>query len=99
MSAEATAANYGFVNRMLLAELLRMRLGEVFGKNIAAPLIYDLPHNITVREQNDWLIRKGACPAQQGQPVIIPGSMGAPSYLLMELGNKRFLNSASHGGS
>ena len=97
LSAEATAANYGFVNRMLLAELLRMRLREVFGKNIAAPLVYDLPHNITVTEQDDWLIRKGACPAQQGQPVIIPGSMGAPSYLLMGLGNKKFLNSASHG--
>ena len=97
LSAEATAANYGFVNRMLLAELLRLRLREVFGKNIAAPLVYDLPHNITVAKKNEWIIRKGACPAEQGQPVIIPGSMGSPSYLLMGLGNERWLNSASHG--
>lgn len=97
LSAEATAANYGFVNRMLLAELLRLRLREVFDKDIAAPLVYDLPHNITLAEKNDWIIRKGACPAEEGQPVIIPGSMGSSSYLLMGLGNKQFLNSASHG--
>lgn len=97
LSAEATAANYGFVNRMLLAELLRLRLRKVFGKNIAAPLVYDLPHNITVAEQDDWIIRKGACPAQHGQPVVIPGSMGSSSYLLMGLGNQKWLNSASHG--
>ena len=97
LSAEATAANYAFVNRMLLAELLRLRLREVFGKDIAAPLVYDLPHNITVAEKDDWIIRKGACPAHLGQPVIIPGSMGSPSYLLAGLGNKKWLNSASHG--
>ena len=31
------------------------------------------------------------------EPVIIPGSMGAPSYLLRGKGNTEFLNSASHG--
>ena len=43
------------------------------------------------------MTRKGACPAYSGQPVIVPGSMGAPSYLLVGLGNDRFLRSASHG--
>ena len=47
LEAEATAANYGFVNRLLLAELLRLRLSQVYG-DIAAPLVYDLPHNITL---------------------------------------------------
>ncbi|GAB4528470.1 MAG: hypothetical protein Tsb0014_09810 [Pleurocapsa sp.] len=56
-----------------------------------------MPHNITLPDKNGWITRKGACPAQEGQPVIIPGSMGAPSYLLMGLGNKRFLEPASHG--
>ena len=32
-----------------------------------------------------------------GEPVIVPGSMGAPSYLLRGLGNTRALNSACHG--
>lgn len=94
--AEATAANYGFVNRMLLAELLRLHLRALFGE-VEAPLVYDLPHNITLPEGAGWVARKGACPAHEGHPVIIPGSMGASSYLLAGLGNPRTLCSASHG--
>ena len=96
LEAEATASNYAFVNRLLLAELLRLRLRQVYG-DIAAPLVYDLPHNITLPDKNGWITRKGACPANLEQPVIIPGSMGSPSYLLKGLGNERFLSSASHG--
>ncbi|MEH2072041.1 MAG: RtcB family protein [Nostoc sp.] len=96
LQAEATAANYGFVNRLLLAELLRLRLREVY-KDVEAPLVYDLPHNITLPEGEGWVTRKGACPAYPGQPVIIPGSMGAYSYLMVGRGNPAFCNSASHG--
>jgi len=96
LQAEATAANYGFVNRLWLAELLRLRLRTVYG-DIEAPLIYDLPHNLTLSEGAGWITRKGACPAHTGQPVIIPGSMGTPSYLLIGKGNPDFLCSASHG--
>ncbi|MBW4617254.1 MAG: RtcB family protein [Desmonostoc vinosum HA7617-LM4] len=111
LQAEATAANYGFVNRLLLAELLRLRLREVYG-DVAAPLVYDLPHNITLPQVEDmemlyatsaqsqinkWVTRKGACPAYAGQPVIIPGSMGAYSYLMVGRGNPAFCYSASHG--
>ncbi|MCB9700356.1 MAG: RtcB family protein [Myxococcales bacterium] len=99
LEAEASAANYGFVNRLLLAELLRQRLREVHG-DLAAPLVYDLPHNITLPAPgvpDRWITRKGACPAAEGQPVIIPGSMGASSYLLVGRGSGRFLASASHG--
>jgi tRNA-splicing ligase RtcB len=96
LQAEATAANYAFINRLLLAELLRLRLREVY-KDVEAPLIYDLPHNITLPEGKGWVTRKGACPAHVGQPVIIPGSMGAYSYLMVGKGNPAFCNSASHG--
>ncbi|MEH2295457.1 RtcB family protein [Nostoc sp.] len=96
LQAEATAANYAFVNRLLLAELLRLRLREVY-KDVEAPLVYDLPHNITLPEGQGWVTRKGACPAHVGQPVIIPGSMGAYSYLMVGRGNPAFCNSASHG--
>jgi tRNA-splicing ligase RtcB (3'-phosphate/5'-hydroxy nucleic acid ligase) len=106
LEAEATAANYGFMNRLLLAELLRLRLRQVFG-DLEAPLVYDLPHNITLPdrlptelvspEEQRWVTRKGACPAHAGQPVIIPGSMGAPSYLLSGLGHPDWCCSASHG--
>jgi tRNA-splicing ligase RtcB (3'-phosphate/5'-hydroxy nucleic acid ligase) len=96
LEAEATAANYGFLNRLLLAELLRLRLREVYG-DVEAPLVYDLPHNITLPEGRGWVTRKGACPAYPEQPVIIPGSMGAYSYLMVGKGNPAFCNSASHG--
>jgi tRNA-splicing ligase RtcB (3'-phosphate/5'-hydroxy nucleic acid ligase) len=94
--AEATAAHYGFLNRMLLAELVRRRADEVFGPR-DAPLVFDLPHNITLRVGDRYVVRKGACPAPEGQPVIIPGSMGAPSFLLVGTGNDLLLQSASHG--
>ena len=97
LKAEATAANYAFVNRVLLAELMRIRLREVFG-DIDVPLIYDIPHNITLPDGfPNVTTRKGACPAYDGQPVIIPGSMGTASFLCVGKGNQEFLCSASHG--
>jgi tRNA-splicing ligase RtcB len=95
--AQATASNYGFVNRMLLAEMMRSRMREVFGESTQLSLVYDLPHNITLQEGDKNVTRKGACPAYVDQPVIIPGSMGASSYLMVGCGNERFLQSASHG--
>lgn len=97
-----SASNYASVNRLLLAELVRMRMREVFGDKVQAPLLFDLPHNIVLREsfgdKRGLLVhRKGATPAHLDQPVLIPGSMGHPSFLMRGLGNQRFLCSASHG--
>jgi tRNA-splicing ligase RtcB len=96
LRAEATAANYAFVNRALLAELVRLRLRESVG-DVEMPLVADVPHNLTFREDGGYVARKGACPAHAGQPVLIPGSMGAASYYCLGLGSDRFLASASHG--
>jgi len=96
LSAQATAANYGFVNRALLAELLRLALRDVLG-DVEAPLVADLPHNITLPEGRGWVTRKGACPAHTVQPVIIPGSMGTSSYVCVGKGSVPHLCSASHG--
>jgi tRNA-splicing ligase RtcB len=41
--------------------------------------------------------RKGATPAHAGALGIIPGSMGAPGYLVRGKGNEEALNSCSHG--
>ncbi len=97
LEAVHTAANYAFVNRLLLAELVRLRLREVFRPDLEAPLVFDVPHNIVLREGDRFVHRKGATPAHAGQPVLIPGSMGHPSYLAVGRGNERFLSSASHG--
>lgn len=41
--------------------------------------------------------RKGATPAQEGQPGLIPGSMATPGYLVYGKGVQESLYSASHG--
>ncbi len=91
------AANYANLNRLLLAELVRLRLREALGRDLEMPIIYDSPHNTVSIEDNCFIHRKGATPAHQDQPVLIPGSMGTSSYLMMGLGKKQFLQSASHG--
>jgi tRNA-splicing ligase RtcB len=58
-------------------------------------------HNFTQRETHEgvdlWVSRKGAIEAKQGQPGLIPGSMGTASYVVTGLGNPESLNSSPHG--
>ena len=58
-------------------------------------------HNYTVRERHFgkevWLSRKGAIDASVGVRGLIPGSMGAASYVVSGLGNRLALNSSPHG--
>lgn len=44
-----------------------------------------------------WLTRKGAIKAGKGYLGIIPGSMGAKSFIVRGLGNEESFNSCSHG--
>jgi tRNA-splicing ligase RtcB len=96
VTAMNTAANYASVNRLLLVELVRDRLRTCFPE-LELPLVFDAPHNIVTQENGLYVHRKGATPAHFGQPVLIPGSMGQASYLMVGQGNERFLSSASHG--
>ncbi len=43
------------------------------------------------------MTRKGAVSAQKGQMGIIPGSMGAKSFIVRGLGNEESFCSCSHG--
>jgi tRNA-splicing ligase RtcB len=58
-------------------------------------------HNYTVREKHFgkdvWLSRKGAIDAGDGVRGLIPGSMGAASYVVTGKGNRLSLNSSPHG--
>lgn len=58
-------------------------------------------HNFTQKEhhfgKNVWVSRKGAISAREGQPGLIPGSMGTASYVVEGLGNRMSLNSSPHG--
>jgi tRNA-splicing ligase RtcB (3'-phosphate/5'-hydroxy nucleic acid ligase) len=58
-------------------------------------------HNFLWEENVDgrkaYVHRKGATPAGEGVLGIIPGSMGAPGFVVRGKGNPDSLNSASHG--
>lgn len=58
-------------------------------------------HNYTAREKHFgkevWLSRKGAIHADVGIRGLIPGSMGAASYVVTGKGNRLALNSSPHG--
>jgi tRNA-splicing ligase RtcB len=84
---------------------------EVLGRELGARLVYDAPHNLAFAGPDGHVLhRKGACPAPGpepeqeespfrfvGHPVLVPGSMGASSYVLAGLGNEELLASAAHG--
>lgn len=58
-------------------------------------------HNYVRRERHYgrdvWLTRKGAVRAGKGELGIIPGSMGARSFIVRGLGNPESFESCSHG--
>ena len=58
-------------------------------------------HNYVSRERHlgkdVFITRKGAVSARQGELGIIPGSMGAKSFIVRGLGNADSFNSCSHG--
>lgn len=98
------AANFAFANRLFLGEMALRAIAEATGRSVSGRLVYDAPHNVVFREGDVMLHRKGATPAEGpeapdwiGRPVIIPGSMGAASYLLAGEGNGAALESACHG--
>lgn len=110
LDALANAANFAFVNRLVLTRLAIQALTTALGREVDARLVHDAPHNLIwpgAGGDDVHLHRKGACPAVgpggdgpfawTGHPVIIPGSMGAASWLLAGDGNDAALCSACHG--
>jgi tRNA-splicing ligase RtcB len=58
-------------------------------------------HNFTQQEEHFgkqvWVSRKGAIEAREGQPGLIPGSMGTASYVVVGKGDRLSLSSSPHG--
>lgn len=90
-AAMASAANYAWANRYMIAHYIRKVWREVLGEKEKLELLYDVAHNIIKKEQykidgkdTEVIVhRKGATRAFPGQPVLIPGSMGTASYVLV----------------
>jgi tRNA-splicing ligase RtcB len=113
IAAMAAAANFAFTNRHIMAMLVRRCFNRMFGPT-PLPLVYDVTHNMAKFETHEgqrlWVHRKGATRAfgqkrmastifeGTGQPIIIPGSMGTASYLLVGTGDsEESLCSVNHG--
>ena len=106
------AANFAFANRLFLGLMALSSLRSVHG-GVSSSLLYDAPHNMLWREGQGgdalYLHRKSACPARDaralddtpfrytGEPVLVPGSMGSSSFIMVGQGNPESLWSASHG--
>lgn len=105
-SAMAAAANYAWANRYMIAHYVRKAWTGVMGPEEKLELLYDVAHNIIKKEKykidgkdTEVIVhRKGATRAFPGQPVLVPGSMGTASYVLIgtEKGEEAFF-STSHG--
>lgn len=96
LEATGVAARYAWLNRVVLAEMVRQVLAELTGAS-GGRLVADVPHNVVMQEEGFNIHRKGATPARAGDFVLIPGSMGDASYLATGLGNADWLWSCSHG--
>ena len=107
MKAMAAAANFAWANRQYISHRARSAFQRVFGRDLRMPVIYDVAHNIAKMETHEvngkpkrlLVHRKGATRAFPGQPVIIPGSMGTASYVLVgqQESMRQTFGSACHG--
>lgn len=94
------AQQYAVYNRETMMDLYMKALKRFFPK-IKKTFQVSCHHNYVSEEthfEEDVIItRKGAISAQEGEWGIIPGSMGAKSFIVQGKGNPESFNSASHG--
>ncbi len=95
------ALDYARQSRRRMAEVVAMGTAETLGARAQWETYADCHHNFVRREQHGsrqlWVHRKGAISAREGEPGVIPGSMGSPSFHVAGRGNVASLCSSSHG--
>jgi len=96
------AQRFAALNRELMMQRVlgaaRRAIARPFSGHVEA---VNCHHNYVQRERHFgadvWVTRKGAVSARAGQLGIIPGSMGARSYIVRGKGNADSFDSCSHG--
>ncbi len=95
------AQDYAKFNRDTMLKLVISAMKVKFPKMMILGEVVNCHHNFTsIEEHFDekiWVTRKGAVSAQYGQMGIIPGSMGAKSFIVKGKGNPDSYCSCSHG--
>ncbi|MEX8193722.1 RtcB family protein [Comamonas guangdongensis] len=100
--AVSWAQKFAMSNReVMMANLIatvRKLIAKPFDAHVEA---VNCHHNYVQKEhhfgQDVFVTRKGAVSARRGEMGIIPGSMGARSYIVRGLGNPESFESCSHG--
>lgn len=87
--------------RTMMTNVIRALRGQIAKPFDAEMEAVNCHHNYVSREnhfgQNVLVTRKGAVRAAKGVMGIIPGSMGAKSFIVRGLGNPESFDSCSHG--
>ncbi len=99
------AQDFARTNREVMMERilgsLRYRLPKSVARFRIEKNAVNCHHNYVARERHFgadvWVTRKGAVRAGEGELGIIPGSMGAKSYIARGKGNEQSFCSCSHG--
>ncbi len=96
------AQKFARMNREIMMAATLRAIGEVLGRPVdGAAMAVNCHHNYVSKERHFgkevWLTRKGAVSAKEGELGIIPGSMGARSYIVRGKGNRDSFMSCSHG--
>lgn len=102
VEAVGWAQDFAALNRRLMMTNVIAALRGQIAKPFEAELeAVNCHHNYVAREshfgQNVLVTRKGAVRAAKGVLGIIPGSMGAKSFIVRGLGNPESFHSCSHG--
>jgi tRNA-splicing ligase RtcB len=95
------AQHYAASNRRAMLESVVQALQRELPPFELAVEAVNCHHNYVAREEHFgatvWLTRKGAVRAGAGELGIIPGSMGAKSFIVRGKGNKESFETCSHG--
>ena len=95
------AQRYAWSNRQCMLDLVLDALRRHLKPFQVSAEAINCHHNYVEREHhygaNVWVTRKGAIRARQGDLGIIPGSMGAKSFIVRGKGNAESFCSCSHG--
>jgi len=95
------AQEYAMANRQAMLDLVLAGLARHLPLFTVTTEAVNCHHNYVAREHHYgadvWVTRKGAIRAGQGELGIIPGSMGARSYIVRGKGSAESFCSSAHG--
>jgi tRNA-splicing ligase RtcB len=101
VKAVTWAQEYAMQNRECMIDLVLKALGRHLPEFDVASEVVNCHHNYVTMEHHFgddvWVTRKGAIRAREGDLGIIPGSMGARSYIVRGWGNPESFTSCAHG--